>query len=123
MVKVPQTLQLGEPMNIGWLFFRCHLKKSPANLFLWAAHHYTSRHWCLSLKLTVLWAWASERGAEGDLTPWILKLLAKKGCFFQFRGWKTNFTTFAPPPGKNFGKIPYCSPEKILPTPMAVSIW
>ena len=41
------------------------------------------------------------RGGKGALAPpWILKLLATKGCFFNFEGWKPNFTTFAPP-GKN----------------------
>jgi len=46
------------------------------------------------------------RGDRGAFPPWILKLLAKKGCFFNFEGLKTNFTTFGPP-GKNFGKIPF----------------
>ena len=26
------------------------------------------------------------RGAGGALDPWILKLLAKKGCFYNFEG-------------------------------------
>ena len=47
------------------------------------------------------------RGGRGGLgPPWILKLLAKKYCFFSFWGVKTKFHHFLPPPGKKFGKIP-----------------
>ena len=49
-------------------------------------------------------------GGRGSHAPWILKLLAKKGCFFQFRGVKSKFHHFWQPPGKNIGKISYCSP-------------
>jgi len=57
--------------------------------------------------------------AGGPRPPWILKILAKKGCFLSFEWEKTNFTTFASP-WKNFGKIPWCPPlEKFLPTPMS----
>ena len=41
-------------------------------------------------------------GAGGSWPPWILKLLAKKRLFFQFRGvLKNKFYHFCPPPGKN----------------------
>jgi len=59
-------------------------------------------------------------GKSRSRLPWILKLLAKEGCIFQFRGVKPNFTTLVQP-AKDFGKISYCPPlEKILPTPMRV---
>jgi len=31
-------------------------------------------------------SWASEGGEGGAKPTWILKLLAKKGCFFNFEG-------------------------------------
>jgi len=38
------------------------------------------------------------RGAgEGQGTPWILKILAKKGCFLSFAREKTNCTMLPPP--------------------------
>jgi len=62
-----------------------------------------------------------EKGGAGR--PWILKLLAKKGCFFNFEGQKPNFTTFAPSLKKIWGKSPTALPlEKILPTPMGTSM-
>jgi len=54
------------------------------------------------MKLT----WGLERGA---LPPWILRLLAKKGCFFNFEGLKRNFTTFGPP-WKKFWENPLLAP-------------
>jgi len=51
--------------------------------------------------------------------PWVLKLLAKKGCFLSFQWKKTYFTAFDPP-GKILEKSPSAPPlEKILPTPMS----
>jgi len=47
------------------------------------------------------------RGGQGP--PWILKLLAKKGCFFNFEGQKPNFTTFGPP-WKKFWENPLLIP-------------
>jgi len=63
-------------------------------------------------------AWASERGGRGGLGLLLdFEIIGKKRLFFQFRGVKTKFNHFWPPPGKNFGKIPYLPPlEKILPT-------
>jgi len=55
------------------------------------------------------WSWASEGRGKG--TPWILKCSAKKGCFFSFEWEKTHFATFAMAPQ-----------EKILPTPMSVTL-
>jgi len=64
----------------------------------------------------------SEGGAGEALPPWILKLLAKKVIFSISMG-KKQISPLLAPPGKNFGKIPYCPPlEKILPTPMAINI-
>ena len=51
------------------------------------------------------------RGCRGaKIPPWILKLLAKKGCFFNFEGQKTNFTAFGLPLEKIFGKSPTAPP-------------
>ena len=49
------------------------------------------------------------RGEGGGLAPWNLKLLAKKGCFFNFEGYKPNFTTFGPP-WKKFSENPLLAP-------------
>jgi len=43
-------------------------------------------------------------GQGGQGPPWILKSLAKNGCFLDFEREKSNFTTFGPP-WKNFRKI------------------
>jgi len=61
------------------------------------------------------------RGEREALAPWILKLLAKKVVFSISRG-KKQISPLLAPPGKNFGKIPYCPLEKILPTPMVRTI-
>jgi len=56
--------------------------------------------------------------------PWILKCLAKKGCFVSFEWEKTKlkFTTFGPPL-ENFWENPLVPPlEKIFPTPMVAFI-
>jgi len=38
------------------------------------------------------------KGEEGaKVTPWILKILAKKRCFLDFEWEKPNFTTLGPP--------------------------
>jgi len=59
------------------------------------------------------------RGPGGPWSPLDFEIISKKRLFFQFRGIKTNSTTFGHP-WKNFGKIPFWPPlEKILPTPMA----
>jgi len=34
---------------------------------------------------------------QGSLSPWILKMLAKIGCFLSFEWDKTKFTTFGTP--------------------------
>jgi len=52
------------------------------------------------------------RGTGGALAPWILKLLAKKGCFFNFERYKTNFTAFGPPWKKSFRRP--CSAATIV---------
>jgi len=54
-------------------------------------------------------AWASEGGTREGLSPWILKILTKKGCLLSFVRKKTNFTTFRPFLEK-FGKIPSWPP-------------
>jgi len=52
------------------------------------------------------------RGAGGALASlWILKLLAKKVVFSILRG-KKQISPLLAPPGKIFGKIPYCLPWK-----------
>ena len=38
-----------------------------------------------------------EKGGRGSWPPWILKILAKKGCFLSFEWEKTNFATFGLP--------------------------
>jgi len=48
-------------------------------------------------------------GRGGAWLPRILKLLAKRGCFFNFEGQKTNFTVFGPP-WKEFWKNPLLPP-------------
>jgi len=55
----------------------------------------TSRHGCPK----------SEAEAPPDFEK-----ISKKCLFFQFRRVKTKFHHFGPPPGKNFGKMPYWSP-------------
>ena len=47
------------------------------------------------------------------------EIISTKGCFSISRG-KKQISLLLGPPGKNFGKIPYCPPPlgKILPTPM-----
>jgi len=66
------------------------------------------------LGLQLLWSWALEEGGAGGA------IISKEGCFFNFEGQKTNFTTFDPF-WKKVGKIPYCPPlEKILPMLMVV---
>jgi len=63
------------------------------------------------------------RGAGRTLAPhWILKLIAKRGCFFNFEGQKTNFTTFGPPWKKNWENPLLTLLEKILPTPVVGSM-
>jgi len=58
------------------------------------------------------------RGYQGGLDPWILKLLANKGCFLISRDKNRN-SPFLAPLEKNLGKSPTGpSLEKILPTPM-----
>jgi len=62
------------------------------------------------------------RGEQrGAFPPLDFEIISKKRLFFQFRRVKTKFhSPLLPPPGKNFGKIPYWPPlEKILPTPMS----
>jgi len=44
------------------------------------------------------------RGQRGQGLPWILKILAKTGCFLNFEWEKDKFHHFWPP-WKNFGKI------------------
>jgi len=46
---------------------------------------------------------------RGVSSPWILKLSAKKGYFFNFEEKKTNFTTFSPP-WKKFWENPLLDP-------------
>ena len=48
----------------------------------------------------------------GQEPPWILKLLAKKGCFFQFRAVKTKFHHFWTPLEKILAKSPTGPPGK-----------
>ena len=52
-------------------------------------------------------SWASEGGAGGPWPPWILKLLAKKGCFFSISVGKKQISPLLVHPGKYFGKIFY----------------
>jgi len=52
------------------------------------------------------------RGQGGPRSPWILKILAKNGCFVVSNGKKTNFTTFGPLLEK-FWKKPLVPPLKI----------
>jgi len=44
------------------------------------------------------------RGGRGALDPWIVKLLANKGCFSNFEGQKPNFTIFGSSWKKFLGK-------------------
>jgi len=65
-----------------------------------------------------------ERGAGGAKSPLDFEIISKKTLVFQFRGVKTKFHHFCPPPGKDFGKTPTGPPlEKILPTPMNVVLY
>jgi len=50
-----------------------------------------------------------RREGQGAWLPWILKLLARKGCFSISRG-KKQISPLLAPTGKNFGKIRYCRP-------------
>jgi len=62
-------------------------------------------------------------GRREPWPSWILKLLAKKRLFLQFRGVKTNFHHFWPPLENILGISPSAPPlEKILPTPMVVML-
>jgi len=82
-------------------------------------------HFCDLTIIAEGWAqaWASEGGEREDLAPLYFEIISKKRLFFQFQGVRTKFHHFWPPPGKNFGKIPYWPPpEKILPTPMGASL-
>ena len=51
-------------------------------------------------------------GQGGQGPPWILKSLAKKGCFFQFRGVNNKFHRFWTPLEKFLGKSPTVPPWK-----------
>jgi len=59
--------------------------------------------------IVLVWSMGVGRGAGGLAPYWILKLLAKKGCFSISRG-KKQISPLLAPPGKNFGKVPYCPP-------------
>ena len=50
-----------------------------------------------------------DMGVERGVQTWVtnFEILAKPGCFPSFEWEKTNFTTFALPHWKNFGKILY----------------
>jgi len=50
------------------------------------------------------------RGSGGAWTSLDFEIISNKRLFLQFRGVKTKFHQFWLPPGKNFGKIPYCPP-------------
>jgi len=54
------------------------------------------------------------------LAPLDFEIISKKRLFFQFRGVKTTFHRFCPPPGKKFWENTLLAPlvENILPTPM-----
>jgi len=58
----------------------------------------------------------------GALAPWILKILAKKGCFLGFEWEKTNFATFGPPLEKFWKNRLVAPPAKILSTPMPAAL-
>jgi len=48
------------------------------------------------------------RGVQGGpYLPLDFEIISEKRLFVQFRGVKSKFHHFWPPPGKNFGKIPY----------------
>jgi len=64
----------------------------------------------------LLMPWASEKGAE----PPGFWNFEQKRLFFSFEWEKTNFTTFAPPPWKNFGKSPSGRPGK---SPFDAHVW
>ena len=60
-----------------------------------------------------------KRGRGGLGLPLDFQIISKKSCFFNFEGWKPNFTTFGSPLEKFLGKSPTAPPlEKLLPTPM-----
>ena len=69
-----------------------------------------------------MWAYSHgcrKRGGMRGPCPPDFEIIGNKRLFLQLRGVKTKFHHFWPPPGKKFGKIPYCPPmEKILPMPM-----
>ena len=51
------------------------------------------------------------RGGRGEPWPPLhFEIISKKRLVFQFRGVKKQISPLLAPPGKNFGKIPYCSP-------------
>jgi len=75
---------------------------------------------CLVMHQTTMKTWASEGGGRGAWPPLDFEIISKRGCFFNFEGWKPNFTTFGTP-WKKFWENPQVPPwkkEKILPTPM-----
>ena len=59
------------------------------------------------------------RGAGGPkASPWILKYIAKKGCFLSFSG-KKQMSPLLPTPPEQFWKTPQAAhPGKFLPTPI-----
>ena len=64
-----------------------------------------------------------RKGGGRGVSPLDSEIISKKGCFFNFEGWKPNFTTLSPP-GKNLEKSLTAPPlEKILPTPKVVSLY
>jgi len=60
------------------------------------------------------------RGAGGH-APSVFENFSKKGCFLSFDWEKLNFTPSGPP-RKTLEKSPSAPLEKILPTPMHVSL-
>jgi len=52
------------------------------------------------------------RGSRGDQAPLGFEVISKKRLFFQFRGVKTNFTTFGSLLENNLGKSPTTPPGK-----------
>jgi len=62
------------------------------------------------LRSYYLEAWASEGGARGPRSSLDFEIISKKRLFFQFRGAKSNFTTFGPPLGKKFWENPQLAP-------------
>ena len=59
------------------------------------------------------------RRRGGPTPPLDFETIGKKTFFCQFRGLKTKFHHFCPPPWKKFWENPLLHPlEKLLPTPM-----